>query len=92
MYIPTGAALVPVTDTDSSRRPGDIDFSEAAPPANYQMMWHTCGDAEFDIRWNVTQVNERSRLITVAARQMLYKGKNANLYAPPVTLRTISGP
>jgi hypothetical protein len=92
MYLPTGAKLVPVTDTDTSRRAGDIDFSEATPPANYQMMWHTCGDAVFDIRWNVTQINERSRLVTVAARQMIYKGKNANLYAPPVTLRTISGP
>jgi hypothetical protein len=92
MYVPTGAALVPIGDADLSRRPGDIDFSEAAPPANYQMLWRTCGDVDFDIRWNVVQVNERSRLITVAARQLLYKGKNANLYAPPVTLRTISGP
>jgi Tfp pilus assembly protein PilV len=90
--VPTGAALVPVTDTDTARRAGDIDFSEAAPPANYHMDWHTCGDASYDIRWNIVQVTERSRLLTVSARQMLFKGKNANLYAPPITLRTISGP
>lgn len=89
---PVGAALVPVTDTDTSRRAGDIDFSEATPPANYHMDWYTCGDSVYDIRWNIVQVTERSRLITVSARQMLFKGKNANLYAPPVTLRTISGP
>jgi Tfp pilus assembly protein PilV len=93
MYVPKGAKLVPVDDTDSSRRPGDIDFTEATPAdPNYQMSWYTCGDAVFDIRWNITKVSERSRLITVSARQLLYKGKNANLYAPPVTLRTISGP
>jgi Tfp pilus assembly protein PilV len=89
---PVGAALVPVTDTDTSRRAGDIDFSESTPPANYHMDWYTCGDSVYDIRWNIVQVTERSRLITVSARQMLFKGKNANLYAPPVTLRTISGP
>lgn len=90
--VPTGAALVPVTDTDTSRRAGDIDFSEASPLTNYHMDWTTCGDARYDIRWNIVQVSTRSRLITVSARQMLFQGKNANLYAPPVTLRTISGP
>lgn len=90
--VPVGAALVPNSNSDTSRRAGDIDFSESAPPANYFMNWHTCGDSQYDIRWNIVQVTERSRLITVSARQLLYKGKNANLYAPPITLRTISGP
>lgn len=89
---PTGAALVPVSDTDSTRRAGDIDFLEATPPAGYKMTWHTCGDMEYDVRWNITQVTERSRLITVSARQVAFSLRNGKLYAPPVTLRTISGP
>jgi type II secretory pathway pseudopilin PulG len=90
--VPTGAALVPETDVNRYRRPGDIDFTEAAPPAGYSMTWHSCGDLNFDVRWNVNQVNERTRLITVSARQVAFARNNANLYAPPVTLRTISGP
>jgi Tfp pilus assembly protein PilV len=90
--IPTGSALIPNSNSNTAYRAGDIDFSEAAPPANYHMMWTTCGNAQFDIRWNVNQITERSRLVTVSARQLLFKGKNANLYAPPITLRTISGP
>jgi type II secretory pathway pseudopilin PulG len=89
---PTGAALVPDNDANSYRRPGDIDFLEANPPAGYSMRWHSCGDLDFDVRWNVTQITERSRLITVSARQIAFSRNNANLYASPVTLRTISGP
>lgn len=90
--VPTGAALVPDNDVNKYRRPGDIDFTEATPPAGYSMTWHSCGDLNFDVRWNVTQVTERSRLVTVSARQVAFSRNNANLYAPPVTLRTISGP
>jgi hypothetical protein len=89
---PTGAALVPDNDANRYRRPGDIDFTEATPPAGYSMKWHSCGDQDFDVRWNITQVTERSRLVTVSARQVAFSRNNANLYAPPVTLRTISGP
>ena len=89
---PVGASLVPDTDTDSSRRPGDIDFSQTSPPAGYNMKWHTCGDIEYDVRWNIVQITERSKLITVAARQQIFSRNNIKMYAPPVTLRTISGP
>jgi Tfp pilus assembly protein PilV len=90
--VPTGSALISTSNTNTAYRAGDIDFSEATPAANYHMMWTTCGNAQFDIRWNVNQISDRSRLITVSARQLLFKGKNANLFAPPITLRTISGP
>ena len=89
---PKGAALVPDTDTDLSRKPGDIDFSETSPPAGYNMKWHTCGDIEYDVRWNIAQISTRSRLVTVAARQQIFSRNNVKMYAPPVTLRTISGP
>ena len=89
---PVGAALVGNSDTDLSRKPGDIDFSETAPPAGYNMKWHTCGDIEYDVRWNIVQVSERSKLVTVAARQQIFSRNNVKMYAPPVTLRTISGP
>lgn len=90
--VPTGAALVPDGDTDLSRKPGDIDFSEAAPPAGYSMKWHTCGDIEYDVRWNIIQISNRAKLITVAARQQIFSRNNVTMYAPPVTLRSISGP
>jgi len=89
---PVGAALVGNSDTDLSRKPGDIDFSETAPPTGYNMKWHTCGDIEYDVRWNIVQVSERSKLVTVAARQQIFSRNNVKMYAPPVTLRTISGP
>jgi prepilin-type N-terminal cleavage/methylation domain-containing protein len=89
---PVGAALVGNSDTDLSRKPGDIDFSETAPPTGYNMKWHTCGDIEYDVRWNIVQISERSKLVTVAARQQIFSRNNVKMYAPPVTLRTISGP
>jgi prepilin-type N-terminal cleavage/methylation domain-containing protein len=90
--VPTGAALVGNSDTDLSRKPGDIDFSETTPPGGYNMKWHTCGDIEYDVRWNIIQISERSKLITVSARQQIFSRNNVKMYAPPVTLRTISGP
>ena len=90
--VPVGAALVANNDTDQSRKPGDIDFAETAPPAGYNMKWHTCGDIEYDVRWNIVQVSERSKLITVSARQQIFSRNNVKMYAPPVTLRSISGP
>jgi prepilin-type N-terminal cleavage/methylation domain-containing protein len=89
---PQGAALVPNNDTDLSRKPGDIDFTEANPPAGYSMKWHTCGDIEYDVRWNIIQISDRSKLVTVAARQVVFSRNNVKMYAPPVTLRSISGP
>lgn len=90
--VPTGAALVPNNDTDLSRKPGDIDFSETSPPTGYAMKWHTCGDIEYDVRWNIVQISERSKLITVSSRQQIFSRNNVKMYAPPVTLRSISGP
>jgi prepilin-type N-terminal cleavage/methylation domain-containing protein len=90
--VPVGAALVPNNDADLSRKPGDIDFAETAPPAGYNMKWHTCGDIEYDVRWNIVQISERSKLITVSARQQIFSRNNVKMYAPPVTLRSISGP
>lgn len=89
---PQGAAVVPNSDSDLSRKPGDIDFSQTSPPAGYSMKWHTCGDIEYDVRWNIAQISERSKLVTVAARQQIFSMNNVKMYAPPITLRTISGP
>ena len=85
-----GATLV--NDTSNPLH-GTIDFTQkyADVPTGYKMEYYTCGDVTYDVRWHVKQVTGLTRLIIVSARQ---KGasNNIQLFSPPVTLRTISGP
>lgn len=75
---------------------GDLDFSAAAV-ANYQMLYTNCDtnghQAIYDVRWNVTAVansNGWVKLLTVSA-QLKSAGKNAMVFAPVATVRTIVG-
>jgi prepilin-type N-terminal cleavage/methylation domain-containing protein len=75
---------------------GDVDFT-AAPVANYQMLYTDCDtngrQATYDVRWNVTAINNSLgfvKLLTVSA-QLKHTGNNAVAFAPVATVRTIIG-
>jgi len=75
---------------------GDVDFT-AAPVANYQMLYTDCDtngrQAIYDVRWNVTAINNSLgfvKLLTVSA-QLKHTGNNAVAFAPVATVRTIIG-
>jgi prepilin-type N-terminal cleavage/methylation domain-containing protein len=75
---------------------GDLDFSAAAV-ANYQMLYTNCDtnghQAIYDVRWNVTAIpgsNGWVKMLTVSA-QLRSAGRNAMVFAPVATVRTIVG-
>ena len=75
---------------------GDVDFTAAAV-ANYQMLYTDCNtngrQAVYDVRWNVTAINNSLgfvKLLTVSA-QLKHTGNNAVAFAPVATVRTIIG-
>lgn len=79
---------------------GNIDFTEAyagLAAANYAMRYVTCGaggrQSTYDVRWNVLQLSNFTKLVTVSARQLNVSPTGANLpmFSPPITLRTIAG-
>jgi Tfp pilus assembly protein PilV len=89
---------------------GTIDFTiaYATVPANYKMLFITCGGTTYDVRWNIMNLSSTNtasgfnpgsvtytRLITVSARQLGITGQQSQdirLFAPPITLRAINGP
>jgi prepilin-type N-terminal cleavage/methylation domain-containing protein len=75
---------------------GDLDFSAAAI-ANYQMLYTNCDtnghQAIYDVRWNVAAIpnsNGWVKMLTVSA-QLRSAGRNAMVFAPVATVRTIVG-
>jgi prepilin-type N-terminal cleavage/methylation domain-containing protein len=75
---------------------GDLDFSAAAVP-NYQMLYTNCDtnghQAIYDVRWNVATIpnsNGWVKMLTVSA-QLRSAGRNAMVFAPAATVRTIVG-
>ncbi len=72
---------------------GDADYSQAAV-TGYQMYYTDCGTSGrlmiYDVRWNITQPTPYVKLITVSTK-MKNAGKNARVYALPVTIRTLVG-
>ncbi|MGH9579732.1 MAG: hypothetical protein ACRD2R_01955, partial [Terriglobales bacterium] len=79
---------------------GNIDYIQtyAAVPANYKMLFVSCGaagqQATYDVRWNVQTITGFSKLVTVSTRQIGATAGGAQqlkFFAPPVTLRTIAG-
>ena len=76
---------------------GNIDWTQdaASVPAGYIMYYYSCGDVTWEARWNIQQVSNLAKLITVSARHSgteTAKVKSGMIFAPPVTLRTINGP
>jgi hypothetical protein len=85
--IGTGAAL----------NGSEIDWTQsyAAVPAGYKMQYWSCGDVVWEVRWHVRQLTTLTKIVIVSARQSGTANANVKtgfLFAPPVTLRTISGP
>lgn len=75
---------------------GDLDFTAAAV-ANYQMLYTNCDtnghQAIYDVRWNVAAIpgsNGWVKTLTVSA-QLRSAGRNAMVFAPVATVRTIVG-
>jgi len=76
---------------------GDIDWTQTydSVPDNYKMRYWSCGDVVWEARWNVVQLTNLTRLITVSARQSGTANATTTsgwIFAPPITLRTVSGP
>lgn len=100
---PNGAgALLDTTSTDYSY--GGINPTQAytaVPPATnvtpgYAMQYVDCGvggtQSNYDIRWNVINIDTYTRLITVSARQVSPSNQlGGAVYALPVTVRGIGG-
>jgi hypothetical protein len=75
----------------------NIDWTQpyAAVPNGYKMQYYSCGDVSWEVRWNVQQLTTLTKLIVVSARQSGTANavtRTGFSFAPPVTLRTISGP
>ncbi len=100
--INTAGALAPGAGANLDAS-GNIDFVQtyAAVPANYKMRFVTCGSggrqATYDVRWNVRTIGAFSKMVTVSARLSRVTaaggapGDQLTYFAPPVTLRTITG-
>jgi prepilin-type N-terminal cleavage/methylation domain-containing protein len=73
---------------------GDLDFSAAAV-ANYQMLYTNCDtnghQAVYDVRWNVTAIGGGFVKMLTVSSQLKSAGKNAMVFAPVATVRTIVG-
>jgi prepilin-type N-terminal cleavage/methylation domain-containing protein len=72
---------------------GDVDFTQGTV-ANYNMPYTDCAtqgrQAIYDVRWNVQQISNSAKLLTVSAR-LRGVGRSGLVYAPIVTIRTIVG-
>jgi Tfp pilus assembly protein PilV len=76
---------------------GNIDFTQAysSVPADYGMLYVTCGaastQATYDVRWNIQSLTGYTKLVTVSARQIGAGTGGAAFFSPPITLRGIAG-
>jgi prepilin-type N-terminal cleavage/methylation domain-containing protein len=98
----SAGALLDTNSTDYSY--GGIDPTQpysAVPPATattpgYAMQYTDCGAAgtqsTYDVRWNVSNIDTYTRLITVSARQVSPANQlGGRVYSLPVTVRGIGG-
>jgi Tfp pilus assembly protein PilV len=75
----------------------EIDWTQtyAAVPTGYKMRYWSCGDVVWEVRWNIQQLSNLTKVIIVSSRQSGTANatvKTGMIFAPPVTLRTVSGP
>ena len=76
---------------------GDIDWTQPAPAlagatAGYDMIYQTCSGDTFEVRWNITTIDNETNIaaLTVSSRQIGSAGRNGTmLFSIPTTLRTI---
>lgn len=88
---------VPPNGNGATIAGSNIDWTQnyGAVPAGYKMLYWSCGDVVWEVRWNIQQLTNLTKLIVVSARQSGTANavtKTGFSFAPPVTLRTISGP
>jgi Tfp pilus assembly protein PilV len=93
-----GATLYTTGNAPTPGQAGEIDWTAAAPTlatagtAGYAMQFKTCTNDVFEVRWNVMDLPNTSRLslLTVSARQTQVANSHSGmLYSVPVTLRTL---
>jgi prepilin-type N-terminal cleavage/methylation domain-containing protein len=80
---------------------GAVNWSVAAPTlatsgaSGYAMHYKTCNGDMYEVRWNVTELNNRLSLLTVSSQQLSgvnvgsNGAKNALLHARPTSLKTL---
>jgi prepilin-type N-terminal cleavage/methylation domain-containing protein len=96
-----GATLYTAGTAPSADKIGDVNWSVAPPTlatggtAGYAMNYQTCGGDIYQVRWNVTQINNRLSLLTVSSQQIgavnvgSPTARSALLNSRPTTLRTM---
>jgi type IV pilus modification protein PilV len=93
----SGATLYTSGTAPTAALVNTIDFTQASSsvPAGYRMQYVVCYStgirSTYDIRWNIIQLSNQTKVVTVSARQLGSTSSNIKLFAPPVTLRTIAG-
>jgi Tfp pilus assembly protein PilV len=75
----------------------EIDWTQNydAVPNGYRMRYYSCGDVVWEVRWHIVQLSTLTKTIIVSARQSgtaVSGVRSGFIFAPPVTLRTVSGP
>jgi prepilin-type N-terminal cleavage/methylation domain-containing protein len=98
---PNGAGATLVTSSTSAGY-GGIDQTQAytSVTANYAMKYVDCGGVGntgvptmYDVRWNVMTIAANyTRLVTASARPVTASHLGGQMFAPPVTLRAVTGP
>jgi hypothetical protein len=88
---------VPPNGNGATIAGSNIDWTQtyAGVPNGYKMQYWSCGDVVWEVRWNIQQLTTLTKLIVVSARQAGTANavtRTGFSFAPPVTLRTISGP
>jgi len=74
-----------------------IDWTQAyaGVPANYAMQYLSCGaggrQVRYDVRWNVIQMTNYTRMVIVSARPANSNTVGGLKFVVPVNLRTIGG-
>lgn len=74
-----------------------IDWTQAyaGVPANYKMNYVSCGtggrQVTYDVRWNVIQMTNYTRMVIVSARPANSNTVGGLKFVVPVNLRTIGG-
>lgn len=92
----TGAQLYTAATAPTPSMVGAIDFTQAigSVPAGYRTPYVLC-DANgvqhtYDVRWNISAFSSQAKTVIVAA-QPLDATNNMQMFATPVTLRSIAG-
>jgi len=84
------------TGTGANLSGGNIDFTQSfsSVTSGYAMQYAVCGPdpkTVYDVRWNVQTVPSGNAVFVVVGARAGDSNSNVQLYAPPVTVRTVVG-